>query len=242
MPVIVTFDVPVTDKAYDREAHARSPRRPQQPGTWHWTQRQRGPLPAEDLLEGRHPGRRRRRHQRRRRRQRHLRPGEPRRRASASATPTSTRSTCSTHQMKVFSNGKLLRTLPITTGEQPEFTTRSGIKVIIEKFDSKRMNSETVGIPPAPRRLRHRQRPVGHAGDLLRRVRPRRAVVGRLPGPRQRLPRLHRHEHRERRLALPHDPARRRRRLHRHRPPAWSRPTATATGTSPGTTTSRAPR
>jgi lipoprotein-anchoring transpeptidase ErfK/SrfK len=52
-----------------------------------------------------------------------------------------------TDQMKVFSNGKLLRTLPITTGQQPKFTTRSGIKVIIEKFDSKRMNSETVGIP-----------------------------------------------------------------------------------------------
>ena len=51
-----------------------------------------------------------------------------------------------THQMKVFSNGKLLRTIPITTGEQPKFTTRSGIKVIIEKFDAKRMNSETVGI------------------------------------------------------------------------------------------------
>ena len=49
--------------------------------------------------------------------------------------------------MKVFSNGKLLRTIPITTGQQPKFTTRSGIKVIIEKFDSKRMNSETVGIP-----------------------------------------------------------------------------------------------
>jgi lipoprotein-anchoring transpeptidase ErfK/SrfK len=47
--------------------------------------------------------------------------------------------------MKVFSNGTLLRTIPITTGK-PGFTTRSGTKVIIEKFDSKRMNSETVGI------------------------------------------------------------------------------------------------
>ena len=54
-----------------------------------------------------------------------------------------------THQMKVFSNGSLLRTIPITTGEQPAFTTRSGIKVIMEKFDSKRMNSETVGITGA---------------------------------------------------------------------------------------------
>ena len=50
-----------------------------------------------------------------------------------------------THQMKVFSNGKLLRTLPITTGK-PGFTTRSGVKVIMEKFESRRMNSETVGI------------------------------------------------------------------------------------------------
>ena len=47
--------------------------------------------------------------------------------------------------MQVFSNGKLLRTIPITTGK-PGFTTRSGVKVIIEKFDSKRMNSETIGI------------------------------------------------------------------------------------------------
>ena len=47
--------------------------------------------------------------------------------------------------MQVFSNGKLLRTIPITTGK-PGFTTRSGTKVIIEKFRAKRMNSETVGI------------------------------------------------------------------------------------------------
>ena len=50
-----------------------------------------------------------------------------------------------THQMRTFVNGKLVRTIPITTGK-PGFTTRSGVKVIIEKFRSKRMNSETVGI------------------------------------------------------------------------------------------------
>ncbi len=49
------------------------------------------------------------------------------------------------HQMEVFSNGDLLRTIPITTGKAG-FTTRSGTKVIVEKFASKRMNSETVGI------------------------------------------------------------------------------------------------
>jgi len=50
-----------------------------------------------------------------------------------------------THQMKVFSNGKLLRTIPITTGK-PGFTTRSGIKVISEKHRVKEMRSETIGI------------------------------------------------------------------------------------------------
>ena len=38
-----------------------------------------------------------------------------------------------THQMKTFINGKLARTTPITTGK-PGFVTRSGVKVIIEKF------------------------------------------------------------------------------------------------------------
>ncbi|MCZ4499624.1 MAG: hypothetical protein JWQ74_2177 [Marmoricola sp.] len=53
-----------------------------------------------------------------------------------------------THQMKVYENGKLIKKLPITTGQQPKFTTRSGTKVIIEKFRHKRMNSETIGIDP----------------------------------------------------------------------------------------------
>jgi len=50
-----------------------------------------------------------------------------------------------THQMRVFQNGSLLRTIPITTGKAG-FTTRSGTKVIIEKFETKHMRSETVGI------------------------------------------------------------------------------------------------
>ena len=50
-----------------------------------------------------------------------------------------------THEMKTFINGKLAKTTPITTGK-PGFVTRSGVKVIIEKFRKKRMNSETVGI------------------------------------------------------------------------------------------------
>jgi lipoprotein-anchoring transpeptidase ErfK/SrfK len=51
-----------------------------------------------------------------------------------------------TDQMKVYSNDKLLRTIPVTTG-QPGFITRSGIKVIVEKDEKHTMNSETIGIP-----------------------------------------------------------------------------------------------
>jgi lipoprotein-anchoring transpeptidase ErfK/SrfK len=49
------------------------------------------------------------------------------------------------HHMKVLRNGKLLRTIPISAGK-PGFTTRSGIKVIVEKFRYKRMNAATTGI------------------------------------------------------------------------------------------------
>ncbi len=51
------------------------------------------------------------------------------------------------HKMRVVRNGKLLRTIPITGGK-PGFTTRSGTKVIIEKFTSKRMDAATTGIDP----------------------------------------------------------------------------------------------
>ncbi|HET6152258.1 MAG TPA: Ig-like domain-containing protein [Marmoricola sp.] len=53
-----------------------------------------------------------------------------------------------TDQMKVIRDGVLIRTLPVTTGEQPEFTTRSGTKVIVEKDRRHDMNSETIGIDP----------------------------------------------------------------------------------------------
>ena len=62
--------------------------------------------------------------------------------------------------MQVLDNGKLLRTIPITAGK-PGFTTRSGIKVIIEKFRHKRMDSATVGHrQERPGVLQHRERPV----------------------------------------------------------------------------------
>ena len=143
MPVIVTFDVPVTDKS-SFEKHMKVTSQPSQPGTWHWisdTEAHWRPksywqagtdvhvdvdvnsIPAGNGIYGQ----------------------ESRELDFHVGDAHIYRVNAQTHQMKVLSNGKLLRTLPITTGK-PGFTTRSGVKVIIEKFDVKRMNSETVGI------------------------------------------------------------------------------------------------
>lgn len=51
------------------------------------------------------------------------------------------------HTMTVAINGKLARTIPITAGKDG-FTTRSGVKVIMEKFLTKRMDAATIGIKP----------------------------------------------------------------------------------------------
>ncbi|GAA1133603.1 Ig-like domain-containing protein [Kribbella jejuensis] len=51
------------------------------------------------------------------------------------------------HVMTVTINGKLARTIPITAGKDG-FTTRSGVKVIMEKYTTKRMDAATVGIKP----------------------------------------------------------------------------------------------
>ncbi|GAB3767955.1 lipoprotein-anchoring transpeptidase ErfK/SrfK [Nocardioides ginsengisegetis] len=143
MPVIVTFDVPVTDKA-SMEKHMSVTASPRQAGTWHW-------LSSTEA---------------------HWRPRHYWKAGSDVSVDLDINSisagagvfgqedrhvdfhigdahvykvNAQTDQMQVFSNGRLLRTLPITTGK-PGFVTRSGTKVIIEKFASKRMNSETVGI------------------------------------------------------------------------------------------------
>jgi lipoprotein-anchoring transpeptidase ErfK/SrfK len=50
------------------------------------------------------------------------------------------------HQMKVYINGKLARTVSISAGK-PGFITRSGIKVVIEKERHKQMDAATIGIP-----------------------------------------------------------------------------------------------
>jgi lipoprotein-anchoring transpeptidase ErfK/SrfK len=53
----------------------------------------------------------------------------------------------SSDEMKVMVGGELARTIPITGGKAG-FETRSGTKLIIEKFAVKRMDAATVGINP----------------------------------------------------------------------------------------------
>jgi lipoprotein-anchoring transpeptidase ErfK/SrfK len=146
MPVIVTFDVPVADRVAF-EKHMTVTPTPAQRGAWHWlsdTEAHWRPktywkagtdvhvdvdvnsVPAGNGIYGQ----------------------ESRQLDFHVGTAHVYKVSAKTHQMKVFSNGKLVRTLPITTGKAG-FTTRSGVKVIIEKFASKRMNSETVGISGA---------------------------------------------------------------------------------------------
>jgi lipoprotein-anchoring transpeptidase ErfK/SrfK len=143
MPVVVSFDLPVTDRALF-EKHMSVTTTPAQKGSWYWMSDREAhfrparywkagtdvsvdldlnSLPAGNGIYGQ----------------------ESRRIDFHVGDAHVYRVDAQTHQMRVFSNGELLRTLPITTGK-PGFTTRSGVKVIMEKFESRRMNSETVGI------------------------------------------------------------------------------------------------
>jgi lipoprotein-anchoring transpeptidase ErfK/SrfK len=129
MPVIVTFDVPVTDRA-SIEEHMSVSATPRQPGTWHWlsdTEVHWRPksywragsdvsvdldinsVPAGAGIYGQE--------------NRHL--------DFHVGDANVYKVNAQTHQMRVFQNGSLLRTIPITTGKAG-FTTRSGTKVIIE--------------------------------------------------------------------------------------------------------------
>lgn len=143
MPVIVQFDVAVTDRA-SIERRLRVESRPRQVGAWHW-------ISDHEV---------------------HWRPRaywQPSTRVTVHADINSvpagngvygqlsrtssftvgdalvSRVDVAAHTMRVYRNGTLLRTIPVSAGK-PGFTTRSGTKVIIEKFREKRMDAATTGI------------------------------------------------------------------------------------------------
>jgi lipoprotein-anchoring transpeptidase ErfK/SrfK len=145
MPVIVKFDVPVTDRAsIEKNLHVVST--PAQKGSWHW-------LSNNEV---------------------HWRPAtywKPHTKVTVNAdingvpagngiygqldrSETFTigdshvyKVNIQTDQLHVYDNGHLVRTIPVTTG-MPGFTTRSGTKIIVEKDRYHTMNSETIGIDP----------------------------------------------------------------------------------------------
>jgi len=143
MPVIVRFDVPVTDKA-SIEKHLKVTSTSNQKGAWHWlsdsevhwrpvhywkpgtdvtVQADINSVPAGNGIFGQ---------------------------VSRSTTfhvgdSVISKVNVQTHRMRVFVNGKLARTIPVSAGK-PGFITRSGVKVIVEKFRHKRMDAATTGI------------------------------------------------------------------------------------------------
>jgi lipoprotein-anchoring transpeptidase ErfK/SrfK len=51
-----------------------------------------------------------------------------------------------THEMKVYDNGKLIRTLPVSTGRE-QYPTMDGVHIALDKSAVVQMDSATVGIP-----------------------------------------------------------------------------------------------
>ena len=145
MPVIVRFDVPVKDKAaFEKKMTVTST--PKQDGSWAWVSSNEA----------------------------HWRPAtywQPGTKVSVNVDVNSVaggdgtygqistsggftvgqsvvmKADLGTHQMTVEVDGQTAKTIPVTGGKAG-FETRSGTKVIMEKFDQLRMDANTVGIEP----------------------------------------------------------------------------------------------
>jgi lipoprotein-anchoring transpeptidase ErfK/SrfK len=143
MPVIVNFDIAVTDRA-EIEKHLSVETSPAQPGTWHWISDNEVHWrpktywkPGTDVtvnadINGVDAGN-------------GIYGQEDRTTSFEIGDALVMKVDVAAHNMRVLRNGELLRTIPISAGK-PGFTTRSGIKVIIEKFRYKDMDAATTGI------------------------------------------------------------------------------------------------
>lgn len=145
MPVIISFDAPVTDRAsIERRLSVTST--PKTTGTWHWVSdyevhyrpRTFWPVGAEVRVDAQINS---------------VDAGngvygqEDRHISFAIGNSVISRADVDTHQMQVYVNGELARTIPISAGA-PGNETRGGIKIIMEKFLSERMDAATTGISP----------------------------------------------------------------------------------------------
>ena len=143
MPVIVQFDVAVTDRA-EAERHLDVESKPAQAGSWHWVSdnevhwrpksywRPGTEVTVDADLNGVNVGN-------------GIYGQHDRSSSFTVGDSVIMKIDVDSHDMQVLRNGELLRTIPISAGK-PGFTTRSGIKVIIEKFRYKDMDAATTGI------------------------------------------------------------------------------------------------
>lgn len=145
MPVVVTFDIPVTDRA-EAERHLRVTSSPQVRGSWSWLSdtevhfRPQGYWPAgtevtvDADLNGVAVGD-------------GIYGQESRSIDFSVGSSVISEIDVAAHTMQVWIDGELARTLPITSGK-PGYETRDGTKVIMEKYDSKTMDAATTGVSP----------------------------------------------------------------------------------------------
>ncbi len=142
MPVIVRFDLPVTDKAAFEKNMAVTTS-PVQAGSWYWIGSREAHWRPQSYwkpgtkvnvkaeLNG-------------------VQSGKLYGEMSRSSSFTIGRSVIATvnlktHQMNVAIDGKNVRTIPVTGG-MPGFTTRSGVKVVTDKVTNITMKAETIGL------------------------------------------------------------------------------------------------
>jgi lipoprotein-anchoring transpeptidase ErfK/SrfK len=145
MPIILRFDVPVTNKA-SIERNLSVETHPAQQGTWHWISDNEVHWrpktywkPGTDVtvhadVNGVNAGN-------------GIYGQENRTSSFHIGDAVFMKISIANHEMRVLRNGHLLRTIPITAG-QPGLETRSGVKVIIEKFRYKDMDAATTGVSP----------------------------------------------------------------------------------------------
>ena len=143
MPVIVTFDLPVADRA-TFEKHMAVTSTPAQRGSWYWLSDSEAhwrpmsywkpgtdvsvdldinSLPAGDGIYGQ----------------------ESRHVDFSIGDSVISRIDVAGHVMRTFINSQLARTIPISAGKAG-WETRSGAKVVIETFRRRRMNAATIGV------------------------------------------------------------------------------------------------
>ena len=142
MPVILTFDVPVTNRAeFERNLHVQVS--PAQPGTWHWFSGREVHYRPERYwlagtkvtvranLNGVNAGG-------------GIYGQESRNTSFSVGRSLITKINLHTHRAGVYRNGKHLRSIPISAGRRG-WETRSGIKLIMNKEYTHRMTDEMIG-------------------------------------------------------------------------------------------------